>query len=53
MKDETGKWLRYAEENLQAVMLLLEHSLLNPCLPARGAPTSRRVSITHVPLNPP
>jgi HEPN domain-containing protein len=32
MKDETGKWLHYAEENLQAARLLLEHSLLNPCL---------------------
>jgi HEPN domain-containing protein len=32
MKDETGKWLRYAEENLQSARLLLEHSLLNPCL---------------------
>ena len=32
MKDETGKWLRYAEENLQSARLLLEHNLLNPCL---------------------
>jgi HEPN domain-containing protein len=32
MKDETGQWLRYAEENLQSARLLLEHSLLNPCL---------------------
>ena len=32
MKDETGKWLHYAEENLQSARLLLEHSLLNPCL---------------------
>jgi HEPN domain-containing protein len=32
MKDETGKWLRYAEENLESARLLLEHSLLNPCL---------------------
>jgi HEPN domain-containing protein len=32
MKDETSKWLHYAEENLQAARLLLEHSLLNPCL---------------------
>ena len=32
MKDETSKWLRYAEENLQSARLLLEHSLLNPCL---------------------
>lgn len=32
MKDETGKWLRYAEENLQSARLLLEHSLFNPCL---------------------
>jgi HEPN domain-containing protein len=32
MKDETGTWLRYAEENLQSARLLLAHSLLNPCL---------------------
>jgi HEPN domain-containing protein len=32
MKDETSKWRRYAEENLQSARLLLEHSLLNPCL---------------------
>ena len=32
MKDETGKWLRYAEENLRSATLLLEHSLFNPCL---------------------
>jgi hypothetical protein len=29
MKDETGKWLHYAEENLQSARLLLEHSLFN------------------------
>jgi HEPN domain-containing protein len=32
MKDETSKWLCYAEENLQSARLLLEHSILNPCL---------------------
>jgi hypothetical protein len=30
MKDEVGKGLRYAEENLQSARLFLGHSLLNP-----------------------
>jgi HEPN domain-containing protein len=32
MNDETNRWLRYAEENLQSARILLENSLLNPCL---------------------
>src|SRR5215831_9963467 len=32
MKDETNRWLRYAKENLRSARLLLENSLLNPCL---------------------
>lgn len=32
MKDETGTWLKYANENLRSAKLLLESSLFNPCL---------------------
>ena len=32
MKDETEKWLQYADENLQSAKMLLEGSLFNPCL---------------------
>ncbi len=32
MKDETKKWLEYAEENLRSARLLLDSKLLNPCL---------------------
>lgn len=32
MKDETGDWLAYAEENLRTARLALEDHLLNPTL---------------------
>jgi HEPN domain-containing protein len=32
MKDETRKWLEYAEENLKSSQVLFESSLFNPCL---------------------
>lgn len=32
MKDETKIWLKYADENLQSAKILIENSLLNPCL---------------------
>jgi HEPN domain-containing protein len=32
MRDETKTWLEYADENVAAAKLLLNHSLFNPCL---------------------
>lgn len=32
MKDETKKWLEYADENLRSAKVLLESDLFNPCL---------------------
>jgi len=32
MKDETKKWLDYADENLKSAKVLLESELFNPCL---------------------
>ncbi len=32
MKDETKKWLEYAEENLHSANVLLDSELFNPCL---------------------
>jgi len=32
MKDETKKWLDYADENLRSAKLLLDNKLFNPCL---------------------
>ncbi len=32
MKDETKKWLEYADENLRSAKLLLDSELFNPCL---------------------
>lgn len=32
MKDETKKWLEYADENLASAKVLLESELFNPCL---------------------
>jgi len=32
MKDETKKWLEYADENLRSSKLLLDSELFNPCL---------------------
>jgi HEPN domain-containing protein len=32
MKDETGIWIKYAEENLNSAKVLLGSGLLNPCL---------------------
>jgi HEPN domain-containing protein len=32
MKDETRKWVEYANENLYSSKLLLESKLFNPCL---------------------
>lgn len=32
MRDETKRWLRFADENLRAAELLLESELHNPCL---------------------
>ena len=32
MKDETKKWLEYADENLKSAEVLLDNKLFNPCL---------------------
>jgi HEPN domain-containing protein len=32
MKDQTKKWLDYADENLRSAKLLLDNRLFNPCL---------------------
>jgi len=32
MKDETKKWLEFADENLKSVKVLLDNGLFNPCL---------------------
>ncbi len=32
MKNETEKWLQYADENLQSAEVLLKGGLFNPCL---------------------
>ena len=32
MKDETKKWLEYADENLRSAVVLLDSGLFNPCL---------------------
>ena len=32
MKDETKKWLEYADENLASAKVLLDNQLFNPCL---------------------
>jgi len=32
MKDETNKWLEYADENLRSAKVLLDSELFNPCL---------------------
>ena len=32
MKEETGTWLKSAEENISSAKLLLENNLYNPCL---------------------
>ncbi|MCI5130473.1 MAG: HEPN domain-containing protein [Candidatus Electrothrix sp. EH2] len=32
MRDETRRWLHYAEENLASARLLLQSGLFNPCL---------------------
>ena len=32
MKDETKKWLEYADENLRSAKVLLDSELFNPCL---------------------
>ncbi len=32
MKDQTKKWLRYADENLQSAKVLQDNELFNPCL---------------------
>ena len=32
MKDETKKWLEYADENLKSTKVLLDNKLFNPCL---------------------
>ncbi|MCE5341377.1 MAG: HEPN domain-containing protein [Planctomycetaceae bacterium] len=32
MKDETRRWLEYAEENLKSSQVLFESNLYNPCL---------------------
>ena len=32
MKDETKKWLDYADENLRSAKLLFDNELFNPCL---------------------
>ena len=32
MRDETGTWLRYADENFQSAQVLFESRLFNPCL---------------------
>ena len=32
MKDQTKKWLEYADENLRSAKVLLDNELFNPCL---------------------
>lgn len=32
MKNETRKWLDYAEENLKSAKILMDSGLYNPCL---------------------
>ena len=32
MRDQTKKWLKYADENLQSAKVLLDNELFNPCL---------------------
>ncbi|MHC4752243.1 MAG: HEPN domain-containing protein [Planctomycetota bacterium] len=32
MKDETRKWLEYADENLKSAKVLMDNKLFNPCL---------------------
>ena len=32
MKDETSRWLDYADENLKSAEVLLDSGLFNPCL---------------------
>ncbi len=32
MKDETKKWLEFADENLKSAKVLLDNGLFNPCL---------------------
>ena len=32
MKDETNKWLEYADENLRSAKVLLDSELFSPCL---------------------
>lgn len=32
MKEQTEKWLAYADDNLQSAKLLFENQLFNPCL---------------------
>jgi HEPN domain-containing protein len=32
MKDQTKKWLEYADENLRSAKILLDSQLFNPCL---------------------
>lgn len=32
MKEQTEKWLEYADDNLQSAKLLFENQLFNPCL---------------------
>jgi len=32
MKDETPKWLEYADDNLKSAKVLLDSKLFNPCL---------------------
>jgi hypothetical protein len=32
MSDDVHVWLRYADDNLRAARLLLDHGLFNPCL---------------------
>jgi len=32
MKDETGRWLEFADENLASAKVLFDNGLFNPCL---------------------
>ena len=32
MKDETGRWLSYSDENIRSARVLLDNDLFNPCL---------------------
>jgi len=32
MKEQTKKWLEYADENLSSAKVLLDNGLFNPCL---------------------